>query len=160
MGIEHLGAPEADAESDLVCADPVIEALEQLIGAAVGVTTVAIARAAPADLRFQQWRALVVIGPHSGIRIGELAARIGMSKPSASRLIDRLEAHRYVSTTRDPRDGRATIVTLTDHGAEVRRAVMACRRTLLTEALGGDQGPLPTVGPELAKVVGALKRYA
>ena len=138
----------------------VIDALEQLIGAAVGLTTVAISQAAPADLRFQQWRALVVVGHRGGVRVGELATRIGMSMPSASRLVDRLEARGYVSTSRDPRDGRGLIVALTDHGAEVRQAVMVRRRSLLAEALAGEDGTLPDVGTGLTSLVRALERFS
>jgi len=139
----------------------VVDALERLIGAAVGLTTVAIAQAAPADLTFQQWRALVVVGHRGGVRVGELATRVGMSMPSASRLVDRLEARGYVSTSRDPRDGRGTIVALTDHGAEVRHAVMARRRALLAAALLEEaDGALPDVGTGLTTLVRALERYA
>lgn len=83
-----------------------------------------------------------------------------MSMPSASRLVDRLEARGYVSTSRDPRDGRATIVALTEHGAEIRRSVMAQRRTLLAETLAGEDASLADVAARLAPLVRALERYA
>jgi DNA-binding MarR family transcriptional regulator len=160
MGTLSAAGTPARAEPAPPVAGGAVDVLEALIGAAVGLTTVAIAQAAPADLRFQQWRALVVVGRHGGVRVGELAARVGMSMPSASRLIDRLEARGYVSTARDPRDGRGTIVALTDDGAEVRQAVMSRRRSLLAEALADEGVSLPDAGTGLASLVRALERYA
>jgi len=160
MGEPRLAGTAVLDDLDTPSESDPVSTLERLIGAAVGLTTVAIAQAAPADLRFQQWRALVVVGHRGGARVGEVAARIGMSMPSASRLVDRLEARGYVATSRDPRDGRGLIVTLTGHGAEVRRAVMARRRALLTEALGAEGGPPPEVGVGLARLVRALDRYS
>jgi DNA-binding MarR family transcriptional regulator len=160
MGTQPPAGALARVEPNDQVVGGAVDVLEALIAAAVGLTTVAIAQAAPADLRFQQWRALVVVGRRGGIRVGEVAARVGMSMPSASRLIDRLEARGYVSTSRDPHDRRGTIVALTDHGAEVRQAVMSRRRSLLAEALADEGVSLPDVGTGLASLVRALERYA
>lgn len=113
-----------------------LEPLEQLIVASVGLTSVALTGAAPGDLTLQQWRALVVLGRDGPIRVGDVAARVGMSLPSGSRLVSRLEERGYVATARDPRDRRGTIVTLSERGMEVRSAVIERRRLLVLASLG------------------------
>jgi DNA-binding MarR family transcriptional regulator len=147
--------PAADDQPDLA------QPLERLMRAAVGLTTVALSDAAPPDLTLQQWRALVVLGRDGTLRVGDVAARIGISLPSASRLVGRLEEHGYVSTARDERDRRGTIVSLTDHGARVRRAVIERRRFLMLGALGADATSFaPGLGPQLAALAKAFERYS
>src|SRR5919204_209629 len=84
----------------------ILDALDQLIVAAVGTTTMALAEAnAAGELTFPQWRVLVVIGETpSGLHVSEIAGRIGSSSPSASRLIRRMERAGLVKTERDERD--------------------------------------------------------
>ncbi len=49
--------------------------------------------------------------------IGEIAARIGVDQSVATRLVDRLEAKRFVARTRDPQDGRMVNVVATEQGS-------------------------------------------
>ena len=53
-----------------------------------------------------------------GCRMGELAARLGVTRPAVSQLADQLQALGLVERTRDPADGRAVVVVPT---AAVRR---------------------------------------
>jgi DNA-binding MarR family transcriptional regulator len=57
----------------------------------------------------------------AGTRPSELAERAGMTKASMGELVDDLEALGYVRRTRDPDDGRARRVVLTDAGLDVAR---------------------------------------
>lgn len=124
--------------------DPeVLEYIELLLFGAVGMTSIALAESAATDLTLPQWRAMVVIGRGSGIRVGDAAARIGISLPSASRLIRRLEDRGYVSTERDESDRRGTLVRLTPEGQRVRAAVINRRRELMTAALSRHGKRLP-----------------
>jgi DNA-binding MarR family transcriptional regulator len=124
--------------------DPVMDALERLFIAAVGVTSVALAEAgASPDLTLQQWRALVVISASDGLRPGVVAQQIGMSRPSMSRLVRRLERRGVVLVEPDPLDGRAVVLRATPAGAALRRAVMARRRELVRQALAAHRGRLP-----------------
>jgi DNA-binding MarR family transcriptional regulator len=76
-----------------------------LLTAGIGITARAIEQTREAkDLTLLQWRVLVVAAEPSGIRIGELAAHLGVSVPSASRLVRRVEAREFVSATRDDDD--------------------------------------------------------
>jgi DNA-binding MarR family transcriptional regulator len=70
--------------------------------------------------------------PDSGARIGDLARQAQLSKQTMTELVAYLEKHGYVRRTRDPRDGRAWIITFTKRGAALDQVA---RRTLLeTEA--------------------------
>jgi DNA-binding MarR family transcriptional regulator len=138
----------------------VLESLELLLYAAIGITSFALADADVSELTLPQWRALVVIGREDGIRVGALATRIGTSLPSTSRLVVRLERHGYVSTARDERDRRATIVTLTDTGRAVRTRVVDRRRELVRGSIAAGTGRLPRdLTRGLAALAKALSPY-
>jgi DNA-binding MarR family transcriptional regulator len=121
----------------------ILESLELLLYAAIGITSFALADADASELTLPQWRALVVVGREDGIRVGALATRIGTSLPSTSRLVVRLERHGYVTTARDERDRRATIVTLTETGLAVRTRVVERRRELVRGAVAAGARRLP-----------------
>jgi DNA-binding MarR family transcriptional regulator len=138
----------------------VLDPVERLLFEAIGLTSVALGAAAATDLTLPQWRALVVVGRSDGIRVGELGGRVGMSLPSASRLVRRLERQGYVTTARDQRDGRATQVWLTDTGRAVREAVIVRRRELVELALAPHGSRLPgDLAAGLAVIAEALAPY-
>ncbi len=139
----------------------IFEPLELLIFGAIGLTSFALADASASDLTLSQWRALVVIGRRSDrVRVGEIAARVGMSLPSTSRLVTRLERRGYVVTERDESDRRATLVRLTPAGRRVREAVIARRRELFAAAVEAQGRDLPNDLPRgLAALAAALDRY-
>jgi DNA-binding MarR family transcriptional regulator len=137
--------------------------LEQLEGIAlgcVGVTTRALTQTAPAlELTFQQWRALVVVGEQAaGVRIGAVAERIGTALPATSRLVRRLERRELVTLGKDPSDGRATLVRLTDAGLRTRTAIIECRATMLRSVLEASQADRGA-GDFLARLEAAFRPY-
>lgn len=136
--------------------------LEQLLSRGIGVTAVALASSdASRDLTLVQWRALVVAALEDGIRVGELARRLGIAVPSASRLIRRLERRGYLVTVRDEQDRRATVVRATSAGAAVLAMVMERRRALLKEALeSADLRNTSEVEATVRDLVRALARFA
>jgi DNA-binding MarR family transcriptional regulator len=159
----QAAAPETGAMGTIgpEAVGPVAVALEQVFMAAVGVTAVALNQARESqDLTVVQWRALVLLRSPGGLRVGELASGLGMSLPSASRLVTRLERRGLVRSERAVDDRRATVVTITDEGRRVRAAVVARRQALLHEALEGQGVTLPA-GTEqgLAAVAEALRAY-
>ena len=117
-------------------------AIEALSFGLVAVTARAIDDARPSHpLTFQQWRILVVLGSsESGVRIGEVAERIGASRPSTSRLIHRLSRRGLIDSRPDPDDGRASSLRLTEAGTILRRTILARRRVLIEESLDGEVG--------------------
>ena len=141
--------------------DRLVNALERLVVGAVGMTTAALESFAPAvDLTLPQWRALVVVAQANGIRVGEIASRVGMSVPSTSRLVRRLERRGLVLTGRDDSDRRATIVRPTAEGTELWSTLVEHRRRLIGELIESLPQPLPTsLTDDLEALESAFGRY-
>jgi DNA-binding MarR family transcriptional regulator len=144
----------------LVPAD-IVQPLEQLMFAAIGMTTLALAGTSTRELTLSGWRALVILDRAEKSRVGTLAQGIGMSLPSASRLVRRLERDGLVVTERDESDRRATLVSLTKKGHQLRDLVVSRRRALLDEALAMRSPKIPkSLVPGLAAIARALEPYA
>ncbi|MEI2774588.1 MAG: MarR family transcriptional regulator [Tetrasphaera sp.] len=75
----------------------------------------ALAAAGFDDITRAQGRLLAGID-EAGTRLLVLAGRARIAKQTAVVLVDRLEANGYVERVRDPSDGRARLVRLTDRG--------------------------------------------
>ncbi|GII57144.1 MarR family transcriptional regulator [Planotetraspora thailandica] len=77
------------------------------------------------DLTFAQLSALARIEQHGPIRLGELAAREGVSAPSMTRTITPLAAAGLIGKEPDPDDGRSFLVATTATG---RRSLVRIRK--------------------------------
>jgi DNA-binding MarR family transcriptional regulator len=87
-----------------------------------------------------------------GTRSTVLAQQAGITKQAMGRLIQELEARRYVERVADPTDNRAKIVRLTKRGVEIREACLQAMQELellATETLSKS---------ELSKLQRNLKR--
>lgn len=129
--------------------DTELDALDRLARGTVGLTAAALVAAAAlvtesspgaidrADLTLVQWRALAVVADGRGepIRVGEVAARLGMSLPSASRLARRLERHGLATSERDEADRRVTLLRVTPAGLDLRDTVVRQRREAMARLL-------------------------
>jgi DNA-binding MarR family transcriptional regulator len=117
--------------------EALLSSIERLIFAAIGITTDALAASAGAtELSLTQWRILALLDRGAGgLRLGEVAATIGMSVPSASRMVDRLEARGLVAARPDPDDRRAVRLGLTPEGELIVADVMRSRRRLISDRL-------------------------
>ena len=126
--------PTQDAQA-APATDTLVDQLEKIAVGAVGLTTLALAHAdAGFELTFPQWRALLVLGEsEDGARVGEVAARVGVTLPATSRLIRRLERRGLTTLAIDEQDRRAVRARLTNRGLAVRAAILAYRRTALRE---------------------------
>jgi DNA-binding MarR family transcriptional regulator len=79
------------------------------------------------------------------VRLTALAAVAGVSQPSMSQLVQRFERRGVAQRTADPRDGRATLVTITDagrglleeHRREVREKLANLMATLHSDDRAG-----------------------
>ena len=66
-----------------------------------------------------QFLALMLIADEQPIRIGEIAARVPCSQPTATTTVAALDSAGLARREQDPVDGRAIAVVLTDAGAEM-----------------------------------------
>ena len=83
-----------------------------------------------------------MIGEGGGLRIGELAARVGVDDTTATRMVDRLEELDLVERHSAADDRRATVVELTVEGRELTSNVAAQRQLFfcdVLEALAPDE---------------------
>lgn len=69
------------------------------------------------------------------LRLTALAAKEGISQPSMTQLIKRLERQGLVTRLADPEDGRAALIGVTEHGQDVIDDRRRVRRERLTELL-------------------------
>jgi DNA-binding MarR family transcriptional regulator len=83
---------------------------------------------------------LVLIDEHGPLGLGELATRLGLTKPTMSRHVARLGGAALVATRPDQRDPRAVVVHLTPDGAERVERVREVRRRTLGEVLADWSG--------------------
>jgi DNA-binding MarR family transcriptional regulator len=117
----------------------VIDQLELIAVASVALTARALVETAGSELTFLGWRTLVLVGASDeDPRLSELADRLGMSRPSTSKLVRRLVRRELLELADDPGDRRGVRVGLTSTGHRLLQAVVAKRRELLMESLGGS----------------------
>lgn len=140
--------------------DALVAAIDRLFRVGVGITTRVLAEEPGADLTLQQWRVLVLVADGTGPRVGDIAGRIGVSHPSASRLVRRLESAGLVRQEPDPQDGRASRVRATPLGDRVASAVLGRRRALIADALRQTRAPDPRLEAAINRTCEALDHLA
>ena len=95
------------------------------------------------------------------LRIGELAAHLGISIPSASRLVRRIEVQGLLTAVRAEDDRRATNIALTDAGREIVDAVVRRRRELIGLALSaGPEDLFADAAPLVRQIADRLAEFA
>jgi DNA-binding MarR family transcriptional regulator len=103
-------------------------------------------------------RALDVIGDADGVRVGELADRIGIDETTATRLVDRLEAAGLAERRSATDDRRVTLVGLTEPGLALVKEVARRRQRFFCDVLAALE---PDERAELVrltrKAAGALR---
>jgi DNA-binding MarR family transcriptional regulator len=91
------------------------------------------------DLSLTAVSALGSLDRRGSQRITAMAAAEGVSQPSMTQLMQRLEQRGLVARTSDPSDGRVALVSLTDEG----RAALAARRQRNTRRVAELLADLP-----------------
>jgi DNA-binding MarR family transcriptional regulator len=71
------------------------------------------------ELSPSQTAALATIDRHGPLTPSELAVRERIQRPTVTRIVARLEEGGLVQRTRDPQDGRSSLVALTPTGREL-----------------------------------------
>jgi DNA-binding MarR family transcriptional regulator len=101
---------------------------------------------------------LAQIRNHPNLGVRELAAREGISAPSMTRYLDRLEKAGLIVRTRSPEDARRIRLALTPKGVRVLRSVRRRRTAWLAERLQGlgaaDQRAVADAIEPLARLLG------
>ena len=98
-----------------------------------------------------QLKALLLISEEAGIRMRELARRLGGSFSNATVLFDRLVERGLVERLADPQDRRVVLVRAADEGRQLIEQLVTSWRTLSSPLL-------ETLAPEdLSKVREALR---
>jgi DNA-binding MarR family transcriptional regulator len=82
---------------------------------------------APWDITPAQLRALRVLRRHGVMRLSELSDRLKIAARSATEVTDALQARNLAARRPDPDDRRATLVELTEHGAQVMHSIREAR---------------------------------
>ncbi len=73
----------------------------------------------PLDLSMAQLKALVLLAAEPPMTASQLASALGLGRPAASILIDRLVQEGLVTRTEDPADRRRVLVELAPAGSEL-----------------------------------------
>jgi MarR family transcriptional regulator, organic hydroperoxide resistance regulator len=136
--------------------------IERLLTSGIGITVRAIDQTPEAaELTLVQWRVLVIASQTEGLRIGELAAHLGISIPSTSRLVRRIEAQGLVTAVRAEDDRRATNIALTRAGREIVGAVVRRRRGLIGRALSAEpEASMADAAPVVRQIADRLADFA
>jgi DNA-binding MarR family transcriptional regulator len=106
------------------------------------------------DITLPQYRALVVLSTRGPQRAVDVADQLGVTPPTASRMIERLVRKRLVRRARSQQDRRTVRVHLTDAGRQVVAQVTDRRRAEIERILEA----LPTSGRRT--VTTALRSFA
>jgi DNA-binding MarR family transcriptional regulator len=80
-------------------------------------------------------RGLELLAQQDGLRVGELAERVGVDDTTATRLVDRLEELGLAERHSEEGDRRAILVGLTAEGRELVAGVSAQRQRFFTDVL-------------------------
>lgn len=95
-----------------------------------------------------------------GIRLSELAQRLGIDVSTASRHVANLEGSGLVRRVADPSDRRAVMLDLTEAGDETLDRVRLARRRLLAEVLRDwDEHDVATLATLLERLGADLARF-
>lgn len=106
-----------------------------------------------------QFKALLLISEEEGVRMRELARRLGGSFSNATVLVDRLVDRGLVERLADPQDRRVVLVRATEDGRQLIEQLVTCWRTLsasLLEAL--DPQDLSTIHEALRVLLKASRQ--
>jgi DNA-binding MarR family transcriptional regulator len=95
----------------------------------------AIRSTAGRDLSLTTASTLATLDRDGPQRLSDLAVREGVTQPSMTALVTRLERDGLATRGADPSDGRAVVVTLTDAGRDVLTARRTRRASRLVELL-------------------------
>ncbi|NKX50553.1 MarR family transcriptional regulator [Arthrobacter deserti] len=95
-----------------------------------------VARQVHPDMEPAAYGLLAILQREESMRLTDLAANIGVGKPSVSRQVAMLEQLGLVHKQADPVDGRAQSISLTQAGRERLTAAQLARKNAFRQRLG------------------------
>jgi DNA-binding MarR family transcriptional regulator len=81
-------------------------------------------------ISFPQARVMMVMDGVEQVRMGDLAAKLGVTARNVTTIVDGLEREGLLARTRDPTDRRAILLELTPKGCDLIAAVHTSQREL------------------------------
>ena len=90
-----------------------------------------------ADINVPQFRAMAYINRNDGASLSDLAAHIGLTLPSMSKLIDGLVNRKLVSREADSRDRRRVCLSLTSQGRDEMNAAYKYSQKFFVDKMSG-----------------------
>ena len=75
------------------------------------------------DVTEQQWRVMRVLQEIDELDAGDLAVAASILAPSLSRILKTLETKGFITTRKDPEDGRRALIRLTEDGDRFLRKI-------------------------------------
>jgi len=122
---------ETNTESPYAaCAMQILEVVPAVMRAIRGQM-----RSHRSELSVVQFRALAYLNRWPGASLSGLAEHIGLSLPTASKLVQTLLVRGYLRRKVDPRDRRRTALTPTAKGRRILTSARKATRAYLAEAL-------------------------
>jgi DNA-binding MarR family transcriptional regulator len=117
------------ARAALQPADPASdESLSEALGAVVRqLREKSVETLAPWDITPAHLRALRVLNRHGTMRLSAISDHLHIAPRTATEVVDALEDRDLVRRLADPGDRRATLVEVTEHGANVLAEIRATR---------------------------------
>jgi DNA-binding MarR family transcriptional regulator len=109
---------------------------------------------APWDITPAHLRALRTLSRHGTMRLSELSERLQIAPRTATEVVDALQTGGLVRRRADPADRRATLIEVTEHGADIL--------TEIRDARGAEAGRVfgrltPADRAELARILSQLR---
>jgi DNA-binding MarR family transcriptional regulator len=87
------------------------------------------------DVSATQYRTLAILALRGPRNASVLADELGVGRPAATKLVDRLVKRRLIRRRRHETDRRQVILEATERGRGIVRAVQQCRRRRLARVL-------------------------
>ena len=109
---------------------------------------------APWDITPAHLRALRTLSRHGTMRLSELSDHLRIAPRTATEVVDALQAQELVRRRADPADRRATLVEVTEHGADILTEIRATGETEAGRVFGRLS---PADRAELARILGELR---
>lgn len=115
------------------CAQDVMETIPLVMRF---IRTEMCSRRAP-SLSVSQFRVLTFLSRNPGAPLTSITEHLGVSRSTASALVDRLVRRQLVSRTEDPQERRCVMLTLTSTGAQHLQQARDATCARLTKVLAG-----------------------